>query len=118
MPGSTFQSRYAQTIARATEISRLTLLGSSRRIHALMDAIRNGRASARDRSSKKNLLTGSHLSDQAVFVTCFVLRMASPNWSMPIEPAKNMNIRPNRSEEHTSELQSHSFISYAVFCLK
>src|ERR1051326_1966068 len=22
----------------------------------------------------------------------------------------------NRSEEHTSELQSHSFISYAVFC--
>src|ERR1051326_1032263 len=24
----------------------------------------------------------------------------------------------NRSEEHTSELQSHSFISYAVFCLQ
>src|SRR5213080_5589512 len=26
--------------------------------------------------------------------------------------------RPVRSEEHTSELQSHSGISYAVFCLK
>src|ERR1051326_9289119 len=26
--------------------------------------------------------------------------------------------RKYRSEEHTSELQSHSFISYAVFCLK
>ena len=26
--------------------------------------------------------------------------------------------RESRSEEHTSELQSHSFISYAVFCLK
>ena len=26
--------------------------------------------------------------------------------------------RGQRSEEHTSELQSHSFISYAVFCLK
>src|SRR6188472_4736128 len=25
---------------------------------------------------------------------------------------------PSRSEEHTSELQSHSHISYAVFCLK
>src|ERR1051326_7154019 len=25
--------------------------------------------------------------------------------------------RHRRSEEHTSELQSHSFISYAVFCL-
>src|ERR1051326_1989289 len=24
----------------------------------------------------------------------------------------------SKSEEHTSELQSHSFISYAVFCLK
>src|ERR1051326_5804781 len=24
----------------------------------------------------------------------------------------------NRTKEHTSELQSHSFISYAVFCLK
>src|ERR1051326_7178217 len=27
-------------------------------------------------------------------------------------------LRYLRSEEHTSELQSHSFISYAVFCLK
>src|ERR1051326_6402129 len=27
-------------------------------------------------------------------------------------------IEGRRSEEHTSELQSHSFISYAVFCLK
>ena len=26
--------------------------------------------------------------------------------------------KTKRSEEHTSELQSHSFISYAVFCLK
>src|SRR5213596_3911428 len=25
---------------------------------------------------------------------------------------------PDRSEEHTSELQSHGLISYAVFCLK
>src|ERR1051326_6556592 len=32
-----------------------------------------------------------------------------------------MDVEPEiieRSEEHTSELQSHSFISYAVFCLK
>ena len=27
-------------------------------------------------------------------------------------------VTETRSEEHTSELQSHSFISYAVFCLK
>src|ERR1051326_2066568 len=29
-----------------------------------------------------------------------------------------LELRRSRSEEHTSELQSHSFISYAVFCLK
>src|SRR5210317_2316690 len=29
-----------------------------------------------------------------------------------------LNGDPPRSEEHTSELQSHSEISYAVFCLK
>ena len=32
--------------------------------------------------------------------------------------AYNKHIQLIRSEEHTSELQSHSFISYAVFCLK
>ena len=31
---------------------------------------------------------------------------------------KEYTVEDNRSEEHTSELQSHSFISYAVFCLK
>ena len=29
-----------------------------------------------------------------------------------------LDVESVRSEEHTSELQSHSFISYAVFCLK
>src|ERR1051326_944880 len=32
--------------------------------------------------------------------------------------ARSARPGPRRSEEHTSELQSHSFISYAVFCLK
>ena len=31
---------------------------------------------------------------------------------------KVLDLNLSRSEEHTSELQSHSFISYAVFCLK
>ena len=35
------------------------------------------------------------------------------NYAANIDTATNL-----RSEEHTSELQSHSFISYAVFCLK
>src|SRR5213595_4368241 len=39
----------------------------------------------------------------------------------PANPAPPGHVRPRpgtRSEEHTSELQSPSVISYAVFCLK
>ena len=35
-----------------------------------------------------------------------------------VQPNVELGIGFSRSEEHTSELQSHSFISYAVFCLK
>ena len=31
---------------------------------------------------------------------------------------EQLELRPGRSEEHTSELQSRPHISYAVFCLK
>src|ERR1051326_5499666 len=34
------------------------------------------------------------------------------NW-----PLRCTGLQDTRSEEHTSELQSHSFTSYAVFCL-
>ena len=39
-------------------------------------------------------------------------------WDSAIIIAAALVISFIRSEEHTSELQSHSFISYAVFCLK
>src|ERR1051326_9485512 len=35
-----------------------------------------------------------------------------------VGPVLDVLVCGDRSEEHTSELQSHSFISYAVFCLK
>ena len=40
----------------------------------------------------------------------------SENKKFTAEEAKKYG--EERSEEHTSELQSHSFTSYAVFCLK
>src|ERR1051326_9272384 len=50
------------------------------------------------------------------------LRIRLPLLTRLLLPGFRDNIlRPRslpRSEEHTSELQSHSFISYAVFCLK
>src|SRR5881296_2682613 len=45
-------------------------------------------------------------SDRRTETRCAASSRASCRWS------------PYRSEEHTSELQSHSNISYAVFCLK
>src|SRR3546814_4447241 len=46
-------------------------------------------------------------------------------WAMPVQRPYNPNarrmaelIQADRSEEHTSELQSLMRISYAVFCLK
>src|SRR3546814_3371933 len=41
-----------------------------------------------------------------------------PSSGNPISNPERALIRRNRSEEHTSELQSLMRISYAVFCLK
>src|ERR1051326_636504 len=43
---------------------------------------------------------------------------ASDDFLRAARVSKRLFGRHSRSEEHTSELQSHSFISYAVFCLK
>src|SRR5210317_2362717 len=50
------------------------------------------------------------------YTTLFRSRPACPVRDCPWCPPRAGH-RP-RSEEHTSELQSHSEISYAVFCLK
>src|ERR1051326_7298473 len=46
------------------------------------------------------------------FSGTFIFHAPSPT------EAASSTLAENRSEEHTSELQSHSFISYAVFCFK
>ena len=46
------------------------------------------------------------------------LPISSEYVRLKLKKFKNNLKIPKRSEEHTSELQSHSFISYAVFCLK
>src|SRR6186713_3664478 len=45
------------------------------------------------------------------------LPISGSHWSWSARSAPWLPTR-SRSEEHTSELQSHSGISYAVFCLK
>ena len=46
-----------------------------------------------------------------------LIQKAIKNGEIKIKDVSNIS-NYGRSEEHTSELQSHSFISYAVFCLK
>src|SRR3546814_8073453 len=62
-----------------------------------------------------------HLSDEAAAETHFG-RLSASGWhtcamtmAMVVE---NLKANRQRSEEHTSELQSLMRISYAVFCLK
>src|SRR5881227_4104464 len=49
-----------------------------------------------------------------------LFRSRSPNWPDDTESLNPIGpiSRGSRSEEHTSELQSRTVISYAVFCLK
>src|ERR1051326_9409029 len=47
-----------------------------------------------------------------------VTKLSSPQMFLSVRLNGEVLEVYSRSEEHTSELQSHSFISYAVFCLK
>src|SRR3546814_8111456 len=46
------------------------------------------------------------------------LQTGGPDSIRPLGAARVLEYSPDRSEEHTSELQSLMRISYAVFCLK
>src|SRR5213594_4916457 len=52
------------------------------------------------------------------YTTLFRSRPRSRGWASPRPSAAALPFRAARSEEHTSELQSRTLISYAVFCLK
>ena len=54
----------------------------------------------------------------AIKLNKFVIRIDALSYEMLIDKINQLWKDRERSEEHTSELQSHSFISYAVFCLK
>ena len=63
--------------------------------------------------------TVAKLQDICQGKTIGVVKAAENDYEADIVVASVQSAhRKQRSEEHTSELQSHSFISYAVFCLK
>src|ERR1051326_8298540 len=76
-----------------------------------------GRIHSRDADTiNPNIPTGE------VELICEEMRLLNDAKTPPFLPSEtdlpNEEFRLQRSEEHTSELQSHSFISYAVFSLK
>src|SRR3546814_1661582 len=58
------------------------------------------------------------LSGAVVSAAFAVIRKEESFELSPVECRRALTRMPNRSEEHTSELQSLMRISYAVFCLK
>src|SRR3546814_2422639 len=66
---------------------------------------------------------GEHLAfvdlrDHSGIVQCVVDGAADVRSEYVLRITGTVRVRPERSEEHTSELQSLMRISYAVFCLK
>src|SRR5213596_3958791 len=52
------------------------------------------------------------------YTTLFRSSVAFRSLVDPSNDVRAIGAQPTRSEEHTSELQSHGLISYADFCLK
>src|SRR3546814_2913182 len=83
-------------------------------------------ASARFGNWRKLVIVSAMLLGVRVSLSASVSSSKAANWvvnalveATPISgPAQVKNDRVDRSEEHTSELQSLMRISYAVFCLK
>src|SRR3546814_2817785 len=68
------------------------------------------------------LLLGGELANSSASSRAYMAprweRLAGLNLNTVLVPVSWELIEPDRSEEHTSELQSLMRISYAVFCLK
>src|SRR3546814_9223222 len=59
-----------------------------------------------------------HTGDAGPYFRVIAERLASEQLDITADMKFDVRFEENRSEEHTSELQSLMRISYAVFCLK
>src|SRR3546814_8057769 len=95
----------------------------SRADHDLIASTNSGAGAARifdHRRNKAQLLAGQALARNAVVPPCVELLRQQSMCSRDFRDvgAGFKTRRDDRSEEHTSELQSLMRLSYAVFCLK
>ena len=70
------------------------------------------RRASRQNPNSKIVVTGCYVDNDPALIE------GMEAVDLIVNNAQKDDIANIRSEEHTSELQSHSFISYAVFCLK
>src|SRR3546814_10450421 len=108
------------SLARAARKSNQAFLQAGLRYAELTRAQAAGSANVQDLDAKQHEAEVRwRLARKNVHIAFG--NFASAFYRMMDEPVKRQNNVPelnNRSEEHTSELQSLMRISYAVFCLK
>ena len=77
-------------------------------------------AKEKRKNAKNQLVTakGEFLEAKSAIAECEGVETEECDAVREKVKTRSKNFLLHRSEEHTSELQSHSFISYAVFCLK
>src|SRR3546814_9724871 len=66
---------------------------------------------------RDRLLEARYEGDRVLHLAFGVLRQRPVRQTEPLAHGGDDDVEPQRSEEHTSELQSLMRISYAVFCL-
>ena len=91
---------------RTAEVTKTEEKGSDVNLasHLLLDAFRKSCDTAVVISNDSDLREPIRIAEEQLGIRVGIVNPHPP--------------QNRRSEEHTSELQSHSFISYAVFCLK
>src|SRR3546814_8374250 len=84
-------------------------------IHMLLGKLKQGDIPAPVRDACIRTMVDNYFPKNTVMITGYGFDML---YAGPREAVLHATFRQNRSEEHTSELQSLMRISYAVFCLK
>src|SRR3546814_5755490 len=111
--------RYDALHARRAAADRRSWHGAQQRLSALPEPGREGRRPGGAGAAARHRRTDRARDGAAPPLGAEMARRAPrPGDAGGTDAALTLLLRCNRSEEHTSELQSLMRLSYAVFCLK
>src|SRR3546814_4135938 len=98
-----------------TNVQFILLIAALTSMFALLFFAFSGPSAEKAQARRLALVRGRHSQSANALVEAQMRRAIS---NMPNTSGVLTSLIPNRTEEHTSELQSLMRISYAVFCLK